>query len=84
LGKRSGIRSALGRALSSDEKESYEVVVVDRLAPGGERVLKCSEIARITSAGTILLRDGAQIPLHRVIKVLYEGEPLFERKPRKL
>ena len=58
--------------------DQLEVVYLHRGAPDDLKRIYGREIAHIGTS--FLSLKGAEIPYHRIIKILYEGEVLFERK----
>jgi len=62
--------------------DQLEVVYLHRCAPDDLKRISGREIVHIgTSFLSLSLKaEGAEIPHHRIVKILYEGEVLFERK----
>jgi len=61
--------------------EQLEVVYLHRGAPNDLKRISGREIVHIgTSFLSLSLKEeGAEIPHHRIVKILYKGEVLFER-----
>ncbi len=57
-----------------------EVQYIDRLSPKGYAVLRGDDIVDLGDK-FIFTRQG-MIPYHRVIRILYDGEVIWERLPR--
>lgn len=77
--KKGTLLNMINKILWSDDKECYTLVIVDRLSPSGETTIQGGNIAGISKMGAILLKGGIQIPVHRVKKIVYKGETIFER-----
>ena len=60
--------------------DQLEVVYLHRGAPDDLKRISGREIVHIGTSFLSLKEEGAEIPHHRIIKILYEGEVLFERK----
>jgi len=60
--------------------DQLEVVYLHRGAPDDLKKIYGREIANIGKSFLSLKAEGAEIPHHRIVKILYEGEVLFERK----
>ena len=62
--------------------DQLEVVYLHRGAPDDLKRIYGREIVNIGKSflSLSLKGEGAEIPHHRIIKILYEGEVLFERK----
>ena len=60
--------------------DQLEVVYLHRGAPDDLKKISGREIVNIEKSFLRLKAEGAEIPHHRIIKILYEGEVLFERK----
>ena len=58
--------------------DQLEVVYLHRGAPDDLKKISGREIVHIGTS--FLSLKEAEIPHHRIIKILYEGEVLFERK----
>ena len=81
--KKNTIRNALVRMLWSGRKNDYEVVVVDRLSPGGLRIISGRCIERVDPR-YIHVRcpddyEEVLIPLHRVVSIRRGGEVEWSR-----
>ena len=61
--------------------DQLEVVYLHRGAPDDLKRISGREIVNIGKS--FLSLKEAEIPHHRIIKILYEGEVLFERKKTK-
>ena len=57
-----------------------EVHYIDRLDPRGYAVLKGDEIEDLGQK-FIFTKNEGMIPYHRVMRILYDGEVIFERAP---
>ncbi len=55
-----------------------EVWVADRTQPGGGRVLSGAEIVNLGHRYFTTAR--ATIPFYKIVKILYDGRVLFERR----
>jgi len=62
--------------------DELEVVYLHRGAPDDLKRISGREIVHIgTSFLSLSLKgEGVEIPHHRIVKILYEGEVLFERE----
>jgi len=60
--------------------DQLEVVYLHRGAPDDLKRISGREIVNIGTSFLSLKAEGAEIPHHRIVKILYEGEVLFERK----
>jgi len=60
--------------------DQLEVVYLHRGAPDDLKRIYGREIVHIGKSFLSLKAEGAEIPHHRIVKILYEGEVLFERK----
>lgn len=58
--------------------DQLEVVYLHRGAPDDLKRISGREIVNIGTS--FLSLKGAEIPHHRIVKILYKGEVLFERK----
>ena len=58
--------------------DQLEVVYLHRGAPDDLKMISGREIVNIGTS--FLSLKEAEIPHHRIVKILYEGEVLFERK----
>jgi uncharacterized protein (UPF0248 family) len=58
--------------------DQLDVVYLHRGAPDDLKTISGREIVNIGTS--FLSLNEAEIPYHRIIKILYEGEVLFERK----
>ncbi|WP_342676430.1 DUF504 domain-containing protein [Methanofollis sp. UBA420] len=58
------------------------VVFIDRGAPGDRSQIDGREIAAIEGAHMVVETDRGQkyIPIHRVLRILYQGEAVWERE----
>jgi uncharacterized protein (UPF0248 family) len=74
------IWNLINRIIWSDDKQSYFVIIVDRLERSRERLISGNEIRKVYSNGLIELIDGGLIPIHRVIEIRYKDKVLFTRK----
>ena len=76
--KKSLIRELINKGLWSNEKSSYEIVIVHRGVKGSRISLKLDEINGVRN-GYIIVGD-TLIPLHRVVEIRYKGKVLLKRK----
>lgn len=76
------IWNLINKIIWSEDKQSFQVVIVDRLEPSEERCISGDEIKKVHSSGLIELVDGGFIPVHRVIEIRYKDKILFTRKKR--
>jgi uncharacterized protein (UPF0248 family) len=60
--------------------DQLEVVYLHRGVPNDLKKIYGREIAHIGKSFLSLKAEGAEIPHHRIVKILYEGKVLFERK----
>ncbi|MCK4398017.1 MAG: DUF504 domain-containing protein [Methanophagales archaeon] len=60
--------------------DQLEVVYLHRGAPNDLKRISGREIVSIGTSFLSLKAEGAEIPYHRIVKILYEGEVLFERE----
>ena len=60
--------------------DQLEVVYLHRGAPNDLKTICGREIVNIGTSFLSLKAEGAEIPHHRIVKILYKGEVLFERK----
>jgi uncharacterized protein (UPF0248 family) len=60
--------------------DQLEVVYLHRGAPNDLKRIYGREIVNIGTSFLSMKAEGAEIPYHRIIKILYEWEVLFERK----
>ena len=67
----------LGRRLAGADA-ALEVLVIHRGAPGDRRAIGRGEIARVTGHA-LVLGDGTELPLHRVIEVREGGDVVWPR-----
>jgi uncharacterized protein (UPF0248 family) len=58
--------------------DQLEVVYLHRGAPDDLKRIYGREIVNIGKS--FLSLEGAEIPYHRIVKILYEGDVLFERE----
>jgi len=75
------VREILNKA-KWDERMDFdqlEVVYLHRGAPDDLKRISGREIVNIGKSFLSLKEEGAEIPHHRIVKILYEGEVLFER-----
>ena len=64
-----------------DERMDFDLLEVVYLHRGAPNDLKRISGREIVHIGTSFLSlNEAEIPYHRIVKILYEGEVLFERK----
>ncbi len=84
--KKNTIRNRLTRLVWSPDKDSYKVLVVDRLAPGGVKAIEMRCVQRVDSTYIhVKCWEGGEetlIPLHRVVAILKEGEEVWSRFQR--
>lgn len=61
--------------------ERAELRVVDRAAPGGERVIPAGQVAEVGRSFLEVTdpHGPTRIPHHRVRRIDYEGEPVWRR-----
>jgi len=74
------VREILNKA-KWDERMDFdqlEVVYLHRGAPNDLKTISGREIVHIGTS--FLSLNEAEIPYHRIVKILYEGEVLFERE----
>ncbi|MEW5759133.1 MAG: RNA repair domain-containing protein [Candidatus Thermoplasmatota archaeon] len=55
-----------------------EIWYIHRGVPGNYKIVNGSEILKIEKGFFIL--ENASIPYHRIIKIIYDGEVIFERR----
>jgi len=60
--------------------DQLEVVYLHHGAPNDLKKISGREIVHIGKSFLSLKEEGAEIPHHRIVKILYEGEVLFGRK----
>ncbi len=56
-----------------------EVQYIDRLSPSGFAILRGDDIVDLGQK--FIFTKSGMIPYHRVIRILYNGEVIFERVP---
>ncbi len=61
--------------------EEAEIYYVHRGAPGDFRTMMGSEVEDL--GRSFIKCEESHIPYHRVFKIEYEGEVIFEREPEK-
>lgn len=61
---------------------AVSIIFIDRGAPGDRSQVDGPDIAAIEGAHMMIKTDQGEkyIPLHRVLRILYQGEVLWERK----
>ncbi len=76
------IQDMVNRIVWSQDKNLYSIVVIDRLAPGGKRVISGKCIKKISRGFMIVSCQGLEdsmIPLHRVIEIRKNNTILWSR-----
>ena len=58
-----------------------EFLIVDRAAPGGQRMLPGKEL-KGRDAAFLITADGTQIPFHRVLEVRLAGRTVWHKRTR--
>jgi len=71
------LRNLLNEIKWTKDLEKLEVWYLHRGAPRDTMVIKGAEI--VSLGRSFLETSSATIPYHRIIKILYEGETLFDR-----
>ena len=76
------IHDMVNRVVWSQDKNLYSIVVIDRLAPDGKRVISGECIKKISRGFIIVSCQGfedSMIPLHRVIEIRKNNTILWSR-----
>ncbi len=76
----SSVREVLNKIRWTEDMEGVEIWFVHRGAPND---MKMVQGCGVSAVGRTFLQVGAaMIPHHRVFRIVYQGEVIFERKPR--
>ena len=73
------VREVLEMMLWKPEEDpsDYEIIFVSRGAPGDLEIVKGDQVRLWRDR--LILSDGREIPLHRVVEVRRRGTPLYSR-----
>ncbi len=75
--KKSLIKELINKGLWSNEKDSYEIVIVHRGVKDNRISLRLSEVDEVRNGYIVI--GGTMIPLHRVVEIRYKGKTLLKR-----
>ena len=77
----SNIRDILNRIKWTKDIDKISIWYVHRGAPDDTKILDGSEIIHV--GRSFLETKSASIPFHRILKIVYDDEVLFDRKTMK-
>lgn len=76
----SSVREVLNKIRWTEDMEGVEIWFVHRGAPNDMKMVQGCDVSAV--GRTFLQVGAAMIPHHRVFRIVYQGEVIFERKPR--
>ena len=93
MGKIRTVRTVLNELRWREDRDFSKVSVeyIHRGAPGDLAAVSGSDILALEPWMMVIRREGregspvpgqAAIPYHRIVRVLYDGAPVFDRSPR--
>ncbi len=83
MGKRGFLKNIVFKIIWAEDKQEYNIEVIDRLSQSGYRMINGREILGVTYFDQMILEDESTIPLHRIVRVYYKGTILIDREKQR-